>query len=251
MDPIPGLHHVTAVTRDAQHNVDFYRNGSSRMAGQSNRVWHPLFWSHLKKYSNVGQCEDEDEMLIVMSVEQLLRKSQSIQGLAFSIIALDKCKTNSYGIGVSGTGVSGTGVSVSGGTGVSVSGGIGVSVSGGIGVSVSGGTGVSVSGGIGVSVSGGTVGVLIVGTAVVAPGRGVAVGPGRAVAVATGVKVKVALAWSASRVLTERILAAIRVAVAGFRGVIVSKAPVSGIAAENAQRNPIFSAAVFGSALSR
>ncbi|HJR78588.1 MAG TPA: VOC family protein, partial [Anaerolineales bacterium] len=26
MDPIKGLHHVTAVTRDAQQNVDFYRN---------------------------------------------------------------------------------------------------------------------------------------------------------------------------------------------------------------------------------
>ncbi|HET9590517.1 MAG TPA: ring-cleaving dioxygenase [Anaerolineales bacterium] len=26
MDPIQGLHHVTAMTRDAQHNVDFYRN---------------------------------------------------------------------------------------------------------------------------------------------------------------------------------------------------------------------------------
>lgn len=26
MDPIQGLHHVTAVTRDAQINVDFYRN---------------------------------------------------------------------------------------------------------------------------------------------------------------------------------------------------------------------------------
>src|SRR5919106_2396788 len=26
MDPIKGLHHVTAVTRDAQRNVDFYRN---------------------------------------------------------------------------------------------------------------------------------------------------------------------------------------------------------------------------------
>jgi glyoxalase family protein len=26
MDPIKGLHHVTAVTRDAQMNVDFYRN---------------------------------------------------------------------------------------------------------------------------------------------------------------------------------------------------------------------------------
>src|SRR5512142_1224788 len=26
MDPIQGLHHVTAVTRDAQVNVDFYRN---------------------------------------------------------------------------------------------------------------------------------------------------------------------------------------------------------------------------------
>ncbi|HEX5943505.1 MAG TPA: VOC family protein, partial [Anaerolineales bacterium] len=26
MDPIKGLHHVTAVTRDAQVNVDFYRN---------------------------------------------------------------------------------------------------------------------------------------------------------------------------------------------------------------------------------
>ena len=26
MEPIKGLHHVTAVTRDAQQNVDFYRN---------------------------------------------------------------------------------------------------------------------------------------------------------------------------------------------------------------------------------
>ena len=26
MNPIQGLHHVTAVTRDAQINVDFYRN---------------------------------------------------------------------------------------------------------------------------------------------------------------------------------------------------------------------------------
>ena len=26
MDPIKGLHHVTAVTRDAQRNVNFYRN---------------------------------------------------------------------------------------------------------------------------------------------------------------------------------------------------------------------------------
>lgn len=26
MEPIQGLHHVTAVTRDAQQNVDFYRN---------------------------------------------------------------------------------------------------------------------------------------------------------------------------------------------------------------------------------
>jgi len=26
MDPIKGLHHVTAVTRDPQRNVDFYRN---------------------------------------------------------------------------------------------------------------------------------------------------------------------------------------------------------------------------------
>ena len=37
MDPIQGLHHVTAVTRDAQINVDFYRNywGNDSLRRQS------------------------------------------------------------------------------------------------------------------------------------------------------------------------------------------------------------------------